>query len=458
VFGTVSVGAKVRITTKILTDLAIWMVMFGILAGVVFPFFVLLLGVSEDKALSTVFFAATLCAGMMVGGINYLIAHWVIRPRLRYLSEKMGVIGAQINEATYTGDWSRCTPEECAVKVESDDEIGGCALSFNRLLDAFSESRHVEQAVVNFTQALSSTLDFDELADDALAQILLHTNAQAGAIIVETSGELEIAAARGIKKTASILESDQVRHMFRDGNEVRFEMSEDLVIDGIVADFKPREICAIPVAFNDIPIAAMVLASSVGFEQGAIRLARLFRQGLGLALQNALAHRQLQRVAALDPLSGAYNRRFGMKRLREEYSRAVRAKGNLALIMFDIDHFKKVNDTYGHLVGDRVIVAVCNAGQRILRGDDILVRYGGEEFCAILPGATIQNALDIAERIRRVVEETSVEDGDQRISVNISAGVAVYPDHPTENETALLDHADKKLYVAKREGRNQVVH
>jgi len=448
----------VRITKKILTDLAIWMVMFGVLAGVVFPFFVLLLGVSEAKALSPMFFAATLCAGITVGGLNYLIAHWVIRPRLRYLSEKMGDIGVQIQQATYTGDWSRCTPEQCAVEVESEDEIGGCALAFNRLLDAFAQSRHVEQAVVNFTHSLSSTLDIDELAEEALAQLLVHTSAQAGALIIETSGELEVAASRGIKHVATVLESDQVRHMFRDGKEIRFAVPEDLLIDGIVSDFKPREICAIPVTFNDIPIAAMVLVSSTGFKRGALRLARMFRQGLGLAIQNALAHRQLQRVAALDPLSGAYNRRFGMKRLREEFSRAVRTKGNLAVIMLDIDHFKNVNDTYGHLVGDRVIVAVCNAGQRILRGDDILVRYGGEEFCAILPGTTIQNALDIAERIRRVVEETSVEDGDQRISVNISAGVAVYPDQPIESEIALLDHADKKLYVAKREGRNQVVH
>lgn len=447
-----------RITKKILTDLAIWMVMFGVLAGVVFPFFVLLLGVSEGKALSPVFFAATVFAGTAVGGLNYLIAHWVIRPRLRYLSQKMGDIGVQIQQATYTGDWSSCTPEQCAVKVESEDEIGGCALAFNRLLDAFSESRHVEQSVVNFTHSLSSTLDVEELAAEALAQIMAHTNTQAGALVIEASGELEVAASRAIKDAGSILDSDQVRQMFRDGKEIRFSVPEGMVIDGIVADFEPREICAIPVTFNDIPIAAMVLVSSVGFQRGDLRLARLFREGLGLAIQNALAHRQLQRVAALDPLSGAYNRRFGMKRLREEFSRAVRLNGNLAVIMFDIDHFKAVNDTYGHLVGDRVIVAVCNAGQRILRGDDIWVRYGGEEFCAILPGATVQNALDIAERIRRVVEETAVEDGEQRISVNISAGVAVYPDQLSDSETALLDHADKKLYIAKSEGRNQVVH
>lgn len=447
-----------RITRKILTDLAIWMVMFGILAGVIFPFFMLMLGVSSDMAISPVFFGATICAGISVGGMNYLIAHFVIRPRLRYLSQKMGQIGVQIQQATYTGDWSSCSVEECAVAVESEDEIGESAIAFNKLLEAFSVSRHVEQSVVNFTQALSSTLDFEELTEKALTQILSHSGAQAGAIVVETSGDLEIATARGIKKPSNILDSDQVRHLFRDGIEVRFETPKDLVIDGIVSDFVPREICAIPVAFNGITIAAMVLVSSTGFKKGDLRLARLFRQSLALAIQNALAHRQLQRVAALDPLSGAYNRRFGMKRLHEEFSRAVRNKGNLAVIMFDIDHFKKVNDTYGHLVGDRVIVAVCNAGQRTLRGDDILVRYGGEEFCAILPGATAQNAREIAERIRHAIEETIVEDGDQRISVNISAGVAVYPDQPTDSEISLLNYADKKLYRAKREGRNQVAH
>ena len=217
-----------RITKKILTDLATWMVMFGIVAGVVFPFFVLLLGVPEAKALSPMFFAATLCAGVTVGGLNYLIAHWVIRPRLRYLSKKMGDIGTQIQQATYTGDWSGCSTEECAVAVESEDEIGGFALAFNSLLDAFSESRHVEQAVVNFTHSLSSTLNIEELAKDALAQILDQTNAQAGALIIESAGELEIAAARAIKTPATILASDQVRHMFRDGQEIRFSVPDDL--------------------------------------------------------------------------------------------------------------------------------------------------------------------------------------------------------------------------------------
>ena len=456
--GCITGEVGLRITNKVLTDLAIWMMAFGILAGVAFPFFVLLLGISADQALAPGFFAATLSAGVAVGGLNFLIAHLVIRPRLRFLAGKMGEVSALISNATYTGDWSSCTPEKCAIKVDSEDEIGDSARAYNGLLDAFSESRHVEQAVDDFTQSLSVTLDFEELVENALTQLLIHTKAQAGAIVAEASGELEIAACRGIKEAESLLKNDHVRHVFHHGIETRLEMPEDLIVDGIVSNFKPREVCIIPVAFIDHTIAAVVLVSASGFIRDSLRIARLFRQGLGLAIQNALAHRHLQRVAALDPLTGVYNRRFGMKRLQEEFTRAVRTKGSLAVIMFDIDHFKKVNDTYGHLVGDRVIVSVCNVGQRILRKGDTFVRYGGEEFFAILPGASQEDAIEVAERIRHMMEETVVEDGKQKIVVNISAGVAVYPIQAADDEVALLDYADKKLYRAKQEGRNKVVH
>lgn len=446
-----------RITRKVLTDLAIWMLGFGIFAGLVFPFFVVALGMPEDRALSPLFFTATLLAGIAVGAANYAIAHLVIRPRLRFLSKKMGDVGGQISNATYTGDWEGCSPEQCAIDVDSDDELGQSAVAFNRLLDAFSESRHVEQAVDDFTQSLSMTLDFNELTDNALTLLLSNTQAQAGAIIVDTGGELEIAASLGIQDVQSILKTEHVRHVFRKGTEVRFEMPKDLVVNGIVATFTPREISVIPVAFNDVPIAAILLVSASNFPKRSIRLVRLFRQGLALAIQNALAHRQLQRVAALDPLTGIYNRRFGMKRLSEEFARSVRAKSNLAVVMFDIDHFKKVNDTYGHLVGDRVIIAVCGAAQRMLRDGDTLVRYGGEEFCAILPGASAVNAAEVSERIRHAVSETVVDDEAQKITVTISIGVAVYPDQHAENEIKLLDAADRKLYRAKQEGRNRVV-
>ena len=132
-----------------------------------------------------------------------------------------------------------------------------------------------------------------------------------------------------------------------------------------------------PVTFKSVPLGAVVLATSEAFAADGVGLLEHFRADLGLAVNNALAHDRLARLAAVDPLTDAYNRRFGLGRLREEYSRAVRAEAPLGVLMVDLDHFKAVNDTYGHLVGDRLLRAVAAACRRVIREGDVLVRYGG---------------------------------------------------------------------------------
>ena len=199
----------------------------------------------------------------------------------------------------------------------------------------------------------------------------------------------------------------------------------------------------------------IVLATTGTFERDDIELLDQLRADLGLAVNNALAHDRLERLAAIDPLTDAYNRRFGLGRLREEFSRAVRAEAPLGILMLDIDHFKAVNDTYGHLVGDRVLRAVAGACRRVIREGDVLVRYGGEEFLVLLPGAGRDDVLQVGERIRRAVSETTVEDGASRIRVTVSVGATTYQD-ATETADALVALADRALYESKDGGRNRV--
>jgi two-component system cell cycle response regulator len=216
-----------------------------------------------------------------------------------------------------------------------------------------------------------------------------------------------------------------------------------------------REIVVVPVSFKSVPLGVIVLATTGTFERDDIELLDHLRTDLGLAVNNALAHDRLERLAAIDPLTDAYNRRFGLGRLREEFSRAVRAEGPLGILMLDIDHFKAVNDTYGHLVGDRVLRAVAGACRRVIREGDVLVRYGGEEFLVLLPGAGREDVIQAAERIRRAVSETTVEDGTSRITVTVSVGATTYQD-ATETPDALVAIADRALYEAKDGGRNRV--
>lgn len=154
-----------------------------------------------------------------------------------------------------------------------------------------------------------------------------------------------------------------------------------------------------------------------------------------------------------DGLTGIYNKRYYMETLTREMNRARRYGRALSMIMFDIDFFKKINDTYGHLAGDMVLSSLARTISSIIRKEDIFARYGGEEFSIILPEITIENARFFAEKIRRVVEMTQFYYQSVAIPVTISLGIATF-DLTMDSVEAFIRAADENLYVAKRSGRN----
>ncbi len=170
----------------------------------------------------------------------------------------------------------------------------------------------------------------------------------------------------------------------------------------------------------------------------------------------ALLDRQNVENAARDGLTGLYNRRYFDERLVEELSRSQRGSAPVAVLLMDIDHFKLVNDTHGHPVGDLVLREVARGVRESLRDIDVLCRYGGEEFVAILPGCSVGEASAAAERVRRTVESLYGRVPAVPAPVTVSIGVASFP-HPFSTPSGLVKGADDALYSAKQRGRNQVV-
>lgn len=171
-----------------------------------------------------------------------------------------------------------------------------------------------------------------------------------------------------------------------------------------------------------------------------------------LTLERASYFRKQEELASIDGLTGLFNHRMFQEYLRSEMERAARYKRSLSLLMFDIDFFKKFNDKYGHPVGDEVLRMVSNTIKKLIRVSDKAFRYGGEEFCILLPETSAPNGSIFAERLRKTIESNkSVQGG---LSVTISIGIAEF----NKNETAenLIDRADKALYVSKEGGRNRV--
>ena len=163
----------------------------------------------------------------------------------------------------------------------------------------------------------------------------------------------------------------------------------------------------------------------------------------------------LQELAVRDSLTGLYNRRYLDETLEREVSRARREGIPLSLVMLDIDHFKRVNDTYGHQVGDQALKMLASILLANIRAEDVACRYGGEEFLILLPNMPLGAAIQRAEVWRSAVEELSVTMGDFNITFTISLGVAAYPEHGKTPDD-LTRCADQALYRAKHEGRNQV--
>lgn len=192
-------------------------------------------------------------------------------------------------------------------------------------------------------------------------------------------------------------------------------------------------------------------------------------RGLGFAVllyditENRRLLKKLHKMASMDALTQVYGRRFFVETCMVEVNRVSRYGGRLAFLLIDIDHFKRVNDTYGHLAGDLVLQNVTKTFRNVLRASDVVGRYGGEEFAILLPETDVEGARNLAERLRSEVENTvSVYEGN-RIGVTVSVGIAYFTIDACQAETngkALLDkllqEADKALYRAKEKGRNQV--
>jgi diguanylate cyclase (GGDEF)-like protein len=196
-----------------------------------------------------------------------------------------------------------------------------------------------------------------------------------------------------------------------------------------------------------------------GFDQAEVleRQATAVGERISLALANLRLREVLRGQSIRDPLTGLFNRRFMEESLERELRRALRGKQQLALLMLDIDHFKRFNDTFGHQAGDALLRALGNLLKESTRGQDVVCRYGGEEFAFVLAGASLEAARKRADLLREDIKQLSVQHGGQLLgAVTLSIGIAVFPDNG-DNAENLLKAADDALYRAKKEGRDRII-
>lgn len=178
---------------------------------------------------------------------------------------------------------------------------------------------------------------------------------------------------------------------------------------------------------------------------------------ISLSISNSLLFAKAETLSVTDGLTSLYNRPYMQNMLNGECTRSTRYDSPLSLVMLDVDHFKRVNDTYGHQKGDEILIEVAALMKRFCRANDVAARYGGEEFILVLPETKLAGAMQIAERVRQELAGHVFRNGEEEFRVTISCGVAEFDRERLYTATKLMKCADDALYEAKKGGRNRVV-
>ncbi|MDP2839403.1 MAG: sensor domain-containing diguanylate cyclase, partial [Syntrophales bacterium] len=229
--------------------------------------------------------------------------------------------------------------------------------------------------------------------------------------------------------------------------------------------FPSRALVSVPVRWGEefLGVLNMLAYTPYRYTEADMDMLNMFAAQAAIAIRNARLYGMVEQLAVTDELTDLFNRRGFFQLGEREVERALRFKRPLAALMFDIDHFKRVNDAHGHPVGDQVLRALADSVRQNTRGIDVAGRYGGEEFVLLLPETPLPEAVQIAERIRQSIADLSVPicpaNGDSppvKIHITISIGVAIaLPGIRTLAD--LLERADHAMYRGKDFGRNRVV-
>ena len=302
------------------------------------------------------------------------------------------------------------------------------------------------ERLVTFGQSLGRSLDIDAIRDVVTQQLPKLAGTDEAWAMMRTERHWQ-ALAGTARESRRELESSREQLASRALDLEARSATDPVAMEG--------HLC-IPMTAAGHAVGVLGVPESAGpFSEGRKRVLAATAALLGIALRNAQLFQELREHSLRDGLTGCFNRTHALEVLDVELRRARRSQQPLSLIMFDLDHFKDVNDKYGHLCGDAVLAAVGVRMRDVLRGSDLKCRYGGEEFLVLLPETPIEGAKRVADSLRRELADLPIHWKDETFNITASFGVSVALPSEIDSE-AIIGRADAALYRAKEQGRNCV--
>ncbi|WP_084556109.1 diguanylate cyclase [Couchioplanes caeruleus] len=434
-------------------------------------------------------YALLAAAVVLVAGIAIVVARWLARSTTRPLEELAWAAG-------------KVADGELGVRVpvQRDDEIGRLARTFNRMtrelqayVQALTASRdQLRGHLAILGDTLSSTHDLDRILRVILRTALSASGARAGIVLLTdpAGGDLVARCAEGLTGRWDVPDDELASLRVPRGRGILGAVAAGGeprrgfcgLGGGVVDEPACRTYVAVPICApatvgdplvpgewdtvgHPATLGVLALYDRLGtdeFDDADLLMLRTFAGQAGVAVHNVRMHEEAQRLSLTDPLTGLWNYRYLRESLRREVERANRFGRMLTVLVLDLDHFKEVNDTYGHAAGDAVLGEFARRVRVGLREVDVAFRQGGEEFVVLLPETDAYGGIIVAERLGAAVRDQPVLIDDrrsgsggavERVSISVSIGIAVYPEHGTTADRVLAA-ADDALYAAKNAGRD----
>ena len=362
---------------------------------------------------------------------------------------------------------------------ESSKSISSFAAQIAEMIRMARLAREREERAVEFqtfyhaSKELSSMIDFEEIMQKLhqLCVEIVQADLTAAALSLDGEERYSLYLWKPEQETPQVLSSipnnghTWISWFLRNREEplilslAQIKLHEMPVLSTDENLYGAESFLAIPMRHQQNCIGALLLASKQpeAFNSHKARILSILCNQAAVSLENSSIITRMEQLAITDGMTGLYNHRYFQDSFDRELERADRSKQSLTLLLLDIDHFKKINDTSGHPAGDFILKNLAALLKETARKVDMLARYGGEEFAALLPGIDLKNARKTAERWRKKIQGTSFKRERQSFSITISIGIATFPDDAgTKKE--LIEKADRALYMAKEGGRNQVRH
>lgn len=349
----------------------------------------------------------------------------------------------------------------------------GMKLMQLRREEELSQENSLSRKMMSMVSVLSLTESQDELYRNILDMATNLLRASSGSLMLldQTGENLKIEAVKGMNqqlaRTMNIKAKNGISgKVLTTGNPL---LVNDIENDFRIGypnrpRFKTKSFISYPLKLRETTIGVINVSDkehNAIFTEEDLKLLESFISQAAVIIERSRSIERtsmLERLSVTDPLTGLYNRRFQGRRMEEELSRSSRQGLSLTVMLIDLDNFKMYNDLCGHVAGDRALKKVADILRESVREMDVVTRYGGEEFCVILPSTSKKESLFVAERIRREVESEGFpgEENLPRRSLTASIGIASYPEDGNST-TALINSADIALYRAKAEGRNRII-